>query len=69
MRKHQRPLRMVLLENHGIINLGRTAEAVLVAMLMAEKAAGTLVGAAAPVGPTFMSLKQVARVVARPNEG
>jgi rhamnose utilization protein RhaD (predicted bifunctional aldolase and dehydrogenase) len=38
IRRHQRPSRMVLLENHGIIMLGGTAEAVLAAMLMAEKA-------------------------------
>jgi ribulose-5-phosphate 4-epimerase/fuculose-1-phosphate aldolase len=36
---YQRPSRIVLLENHGIITLGKTAEAVLAAMLMAEKAA------------------------------
>jgi rhamnose utilization protein RhaD (predicted bifunctional aldolase and dehydrogenase) len=68
IRKHQRPPRVVLLENHGIITLGRTAEAVLAAMLMAEKAAGIWLGAAVVGGPTFLSPKQVARIAGRPDE-
>jgi rhamnose utilization protein RhaD (predicted bifunctional aldolase and dehydrogenase) len=68
IRKHQRPPRVVLLENHGIITLGRTAEAVLAAMLMAEKAAGIWLGAVALGGPTFLSSKQVARIGGRPDE-
>ena len=43
--------RVVLLENHGIITLGKTAEAVLAAMLIAEKAAGIWLGAATLGGP------------------
>ncbi len=39
IKKHSRPPRVVLLENHGIIALGRSTEAVLATMLMAEKAA------------------------------
>jgi len=68
IRKHQRPPRVVLLENHGIITLGRTAEAVLAAMLMAEKAADIWLGAAALGGPAFLSPKQVARIAGRPDE-
>jgi rhamnose utilization protein RhaD (predicted bifunctional aldolase and dehydrogenase) len=68
IKKHQRPPRVVLLENHGIITLGRTAEAVLAAMLMAEKAAGIWLGAAALGGPTFLSPKHVARIAGRPDE-
>ena len=66
--KYQRPPRVILLENHGIITLGRTAEAVLAAMLMAEKAAQIWLGAAALGGPTFLSPKQVARISGRPDE-
>jgi rhamnose utilization protein RhaD (predicted bifunctional aldolase and dehydrogenase) len=68
IRKHQRPPRVVLLENHGIITLGRTAEAVLAAMLMAEKAAVIWLGAVALGGPSFMLSKQIARIAGRPDE-
>jgi rhamnose utilization protein RhaD (predicted bifunctional aldolase and dehydrogenase) len=66
--RHQRPPRVVLLENHGIITLGKTAEAVLAAMLMAEKTAVIWLGAAALGGPIFLSPKQVARIAGRPDE-
>jgi rhamnose utilization protein RhaD (predicted bifunctional aldolase and dehydrogenase) len=68
IRKHQRPPRMVLLQNHGIITLGKTAEAVLAAMLMAEKTASIWLGAAALGGPAFLSPKQVAGIAGRPDE-
>jgi rhamnose utilization protein RhaD (predicted bifunctional aldolase and dehydrogenase) len=68
IRRHQRPPRVVLLENHGIITLGSTAEAVLAAMLMAEKAAAVWLGASALGGPTFLSAKHVARIAGRPDE-
>ena len=68
IKKHQRSPRVVLLQNHGLITLGGTAEAVLAAMLMAEKAAVIWLGAAAFGGPTFMSPKQIARIAGRPDE-
>lgn len=68
IKKHQRPPRVVLLENHGIITLGRSAEAVLAAMVMAEKAATIWLGAGALGGPAFLSPKQVARIAGRPDE-
>ena len=68
IKKYQRPPRVVLLENHGIITLGRTAETVLAAMLMAEKVANIWLGAAALGGPTFLSPKQLARIAGRPDE-
>jgi rhamnose utilization protein RhaD (predicted bifunctional aldolase and dehydrogenase) len=68
IKKHQRPPRVVLLENHGIITLGRTPEAVLAAMLMAEKAAAIWLGAATLGGPVFLSAKNVARLAGRPDE-
>jgi rhamnose utilization protein RhaD (predicted bifunctional aldolase and dehydrogenase) len=68
IKKYQRPPRVVLLENHGLITLGKTAEAVLAAMLMAEKTAGVWLGAAALGGPTFLSSKQVTRIAGRPDE-
>ena len=57
-----------MLENHGIITLGRTPEAVLAAMLMAEKAATIWLGAAALGGPVFLPAKTVARIAGRPDE-
>ena len=68
IKKYQRPPRVVLLENHGIITLGRTAEAVLAAMLMAEKAATIWAGAAALGGPRFLTAEHVARIAHRPDE-
>jgi len=60
--------RVVLLKNHGIITLGRTPEAVLAAMLMAEKAAQVWVGAAALGGPTLLPPEQVKRIAGREDE-
>jgi rhamnose utilization protein RhaD (predicted bifunctional aldolase and dehydrogenase) len=68
IKKHQRPPRVVLLESHGLITLGGTSEAVLAAMLMAEKTAQIWLGAAALGGPIFLSTKQVARISGRPDE-
>ncbi len=60
--------RLILLENHGVIALGRTPNAVLAALLMAEKAAAIRVGAAALGGPVFLTPEQVARIAGRPDE-
>jgi rhamnose utilization protein RhaD (predicted bifunctional aldolase and dehydrogenase) len=68
VQKHRRPPRVVLLQNHGIITLGRTAEAVLAVMLMAEKAAQIWLGAAALGGPAFLTAKNVKRISSRPDE-
>ena len=68
VRTFQRPPRVILLENHGIIALGRTADAVLAALLMAEKAAGIWLGSAALGGPVFLSPEHVGRVANRPDE-
>jgi rhamnose utilization protein RhaD (predicted bifunctional aldolase and dehydrogenase) len=60
--------RVILMENHGIITLGRSVEAVLSAMLMAEKTATVWLGAAALGGPKFMTTEHVARIADRPDE-
>lgn len=61
--------RVILLENHGLIALGPTPEAVLAATMMAVKAAEIFVGAAALGGtPRFLSAAQVARIAGRPDE-
>lgn len=63
-----RPPRVILMENHGIITLGRSVEAVLSALLMAEKSAAIWLGAAALGGPKFLTPKDVARIAGRPDE-
>ncbi|MEW6302458.1 MAG: class II aldolase/adducin family protein [Verrucomicrobiota bacterium] len=60
--------RLILLQNHGIIALGATPNAVLACLLMAEKAAEIFVGAAAMGGPNFLSSKQVKRIAGRLDE-
>jgi len=68
IRAHQRQPRVVLMENHGIITLGRTAEAVLSSMSMAEKAARIWLAAAALGGPVYLSDEHVKRIAGRPDE-
>lgn len=64
-----RPPRVILLENHGLIALGATPEAVLAATLMAAKAAEIFVGAAAIGGePRFLTAAEVERIAGRPDE-
>ncbi len=68
IRNMGRPPRVILMENHGIITLGRSVEAVMSAMLMAEKTATVWLGAAALGGPKFMTPEHVARISGRPDE-
>ncbi|MDD5262919.1 MAG: class II aldolase/adducin family protein [Methylacidiphilales bacterium] len=68
IQKYQRPPRVILLQNHGIITLGRTPESVLASMCMAEKTAAIWLDAAALGGPVFLSAEQVARISGRPDE-
>ena len=60
--------RLILLQNHGIIALGGTPQAVLACILMASKAAAIFMGAAAMGGPNFMTPQHVERIAARPDE-
>jgi rhamnose utilization protein RhaD (predicted bifunctional aldolase and dehydrogenase) len=62
------PPRVILLENHGVITIGRSPDAVKAAMFMAEKAATIFTGAAALGGPQFLSDKDVSRIGDRPDE-
>lgn len=62
------PPRVVLLENHGVITLGVTSQAVQAAMMMADKAARIFAGAAALGGPTFLSAAEVERIANRIDE-
>ena len=60
--RHNRVPRLILLQNHGIIALGLTPQAVLAATLMAEKAATIYADAVALGGPTFLSEEQIAYI-------
>ena len=68
VRKFGHPPRVILMENHGVITLGRTVQGVMSAMLMAEKAACVWLGAAALGGPKFMTPESIARISGRPDE-
>lgn len=58
----------ILLENHGIIAVGKQYTEVIAALAMAEKAARIFVGAAALGGPVFMDEYQVHRIAGRTDE-
>ena len=60
--------RLVLLENHGLIALGATPQAVLAATLMAVKAATIALGAITAGGPRYLSSDDVARIAGRSDE-
>lgn len=63
-----RPPRVILLQNHGLIAIGATTGSVLAATLMAEKAARIFLGAAAWGGPVALTAQNVARIDSRPDE-
>ena len=68
IRRHDRLPRVILLENHGLIALGATPQAVLASTLMGAKAAEIFVGASAAGKPRFLSAAQIARIAGRPDE-
>lgn len=68
IKRTARPPRVILLENHGLIALGGTPQAVLAATLMAVKAAEIYAGAAALGGARVLSESSVARIAGRPDE-
>jgi len=68
IKRHGAPPRVILLENHGIITLGASPQAVKAAMFMAKKAAEIFVGAAVLGGPQFLSEADVHRIAGRIDE-
>ena len=68
IKQHGEAPRLILLENHGIIALGKTADAVLACTFMADKAATIFAGAAAIGGPVFLPKEQIERIAGRPDE-
>ena len=63
-----RPPRIILLQNHGLIAIGATTGSVLAATLMAEKTARIFVGATMLGGPTCLTGQNVTRIDSRPDE-
>jgi rhamnose utilization protein RhaD (predicted bifunctional aldolase and dehydrogenase) len=60
--------RVILLQNHGLIALGATPNAVLAATLMAVKAAEITLGAIAAGGARYLSARDVVRIAGRTDE-
>jgi rhamnose utilization protein RhaD (predicted bifunctional aldolase and dehydrogenase) len=63
-----RPPRIILLQNHGLIAIGATTGSVLAATLMAEKTARIFLGAATLGEPVGLTPKNVERIDSRPDE-
>jgi rhamnose utilization protein RhaD (predicted bifunctional aldolase and dehydrogenase) len=68
LQRNGAPPRVILLQNHGIITLGPSAEAVKVAMYMAVKAAGIFLASLPLGGPVFLTEADVARIANRRDE-
>ena len=66
--EYQGTPRVILMKNHGLIALGRTAQQVENITAMAVKAAHILRGTYALGGPNFMTAEAVARIHTRPDE-
>ena len=60
--------RILLMENHGLIALGDTPQAVESATAMFVKTCRILLGTAALGGPRFLSEENVRRIYTRPDE-
>jgi len=58
----------ILLENHGMIALGKAATEVEAALLITEKSARVFVGSVAVGGPVFLPPHQVQRIAGRIDE-
>jgi ribulose-5-phosphate 4-epimerase/fuculose-1-phosphate aldolase len=56
------------LQNHGLIALGASAEAVKAATFMTVKAAQIYLGAVPLGGPTFLTAEQIDRIANRLDE-
>jgi rhamnose utilization protein RhaD (predicted bifunctional aldolase and dehydrogenase) len=65
---HNAPPRIILMQNHGLIALGRTAQEVESATAMFVKTARVLLGTYALGGPNFLGQEQVDRIYTRPDE-
>ena len=64
---HEIP-KVILMQNHGLITLGRTAQQVENITAMAVKTARILLGTYAVGGPRFLTVQEVQRIHTRPDE-
>lgn len=62
------PPKVILMQNHGLIALGKTAAEVAQITKMSVKAARVILGAYAMGGPHFLSKENVDRIYSRPDE-
>ena len=60
--------RAILVQNHGLIVPGKTAEEVLSSTQMAIKSARVLLGTMAFGGPHFLPSEEIDRLCSRPDE-
>jgi len=60
--------KVILMQNHGLIALGRTASEVEKITAMCVKTARVILGSYALGGPSFLSAEAVARIHTRPDE-
>lgn len=65
---HGEAPKVIYMQNHGMIALGRTAQQVANITAMAVKTARVLAGTYALGGPRFMTAEAVARIHTRPDE-
>lgn len=68
IRQRGTPPRVILLQNHGLVTVGKSAASVLAAMLMEQKAAAIWLGAAALGGPTYLTQSDIERIAGRSDE-
>ncbi len=66
--EHREIPRAIVMQNHGLVALGRTAQQVQNITAMAVKTARVLLGAYALGGPRFLTRENVARIHTRPDE-
>jgi rhamnose utilization protein RhaD (predicted bifunctional aldolase and dehydrogenase) len=66
--EHDGTPRSILLQNHGLVALGRSAREALAITAMAVKAARVLAGTYALGGPRFLADADVERLATRPDE-
>jgi rhamnose utilization protein RhaD (predicted bifunctional aldolase and dehydrogenase) len=68
LEEYGEPPKVILLQNHGLFALGRSAREVAAITAMAVKAARVLLGTYAAGGPRFLPPEAVARIHTRPDE-
>ncbi|MDZ4770266.1 MAG: class II aldolase/adducin family protein [Chloroflexota bacterium] len=68
MDQYEEAPKVILLQNHGLIVVGNTAQEILNVTAMCVKAAGIFTGACAVGEPVFMSREDIMHIYKRPDE-